>query len=147
MTKLNTIPLDMRPESIYAILIKEHFQTKGEDITTLSLSKFIYDLKQKGYQVYVDLRSIPGGYFSEDISSFIQRFLLFGYANDVCAERGASRIIFNETGQRILEELIEEGKQASPESFDRLVKGISKIKVTPKPGTLPFTKYRTTANL
>ena len=73
------------------------------------ISFFLYELKKAGVDLgEIALRRVPGGFYSEDVETFIGHYLAAGYANQL------SPVNLTETGRRMLTETIAEERKENP---------------------------------
>jgi hypothetical protein len=103
------------PETVMAMAVldasEKHRGLQVEDISSL----FVGLESKSGVRVReVALRSVPDGYYSEDVESFVGRFLAAGYA------KARSPIKFEEPGLRVCREIIRKALGKNPEGVRSL---------------------------
>jgi len=101
------------PETIMAMAVLEA-SAAGKGIRIEDISKLFVDLEPTDVRVRdVALRSVPGGFYSEDVESFVGRFLAAGYA------KARSPIKFYESGLKVCRDMV---RKALRENGDEVKK-------------------------
>ncbi|MEW6266457.1 MAG: hypothetical protein AB1641_25575 [Thermodesulfobacteriota bacterium] len=103
----------MKPEIIIAMLLLEKIDK--EDVNVKTLSNSIALLKKRGLDVSnISLRNVPGGYYSDEVESFIGRLLLFNYAQQ------RSPIKLSSEGKELCNNISEKAKTEHPYEVDKI---------------------------
>ena len=75
---------------------------EGKGLRIEDISELFVDLERAQIRVHdVALRSVPDGYYSEDVESFVGRFLAAGYA------KARSPIRFYESGLKVCRDMVQ----------------------------------------
>ena len=107
------------PETVMAMAVLDA-NAGGKGLRIEDISKLFVDLEGANVRIHdVALRSVPDGYYSEDVESFVGRFLAAGYA------RARSPIRFYDSGLRVCREIVQ---KALEEKGDDVRKVASALK-------------------
>lgn len=88
------------PETVMAMAVLDA-NAGGKGLRIEDVSKFFADLEAANVRIHdVALRSVPDGYYSEDVESFVGRFLAAGYAE------ARSPIRFYDSGLRVCRDMV-----------------------------------------
>jgi hypothetical protein len=105
------------PETVMAMAVL-NARGSGLGLQVEDVSRLFVDLEERsGTKIReIALRSVPGGFYSEDVESFVGRFLAAGYA------KARSPIKFEEPGLRVCRQMIKKALEKNPEG----VKGVAR---------------------
>ena len=104
------------PETVMAMAVL-NANAVGQGLQIEDISKLFVDLEGKDLRLRdVALRSIPGGFYSEDVESFVGRFLAAGYA------KARSPIKFYESGLRLCRKMVRKGLADNAEEVNKVAK-------------------------
>jgi hypothetical protein len=112
--------LRVPPRSVFAaILLNAMDSPKSDWPTIVDLSNKILELKNKSH---LDISDIPiradrGGWISDDFSSFVNRFVLFGLAKK-------SPIRLNDEARKLCKDILMEDSAKYTEQVDKLVRAV-----------------------
>jgi hypothetical protein len=86
------------------------------------ISTVLYDLRSKGfYFKNLGLRPVPGGYYSEDVETFIGQLLSMGYATQ------RSPIRLEKKGEELCHEILQAEQQTKGEEVKRLTQALDEL--------------------
>src|SRR3989442_6869063 len=111
-----------------ALVLKKSMQRQAKEWPYIKdISKLLFELREKGFRFRdLGLRKIPGGYYSEDVETFVGQLLSMGYAIK------RSPIKLTEEGEKFCRE-IEEAEKNQDEVI-RLREELEKVlQETPTP--------------
>ena len=96
------------PETIMAMAVL-NANAAGQGLEIEDISGLFVELQESDAKVReVALRSVPRGLYSEDVESFVGRFLAAGYA------KARSPIKFEESGLRVCRDMVRKALQRNP---------------------------------
>ncbi len=79
------------------------------------ISSLLFRLKKAGVDLgEIALRRIPGGFYSEDVETFIGHYLAAGYATQL------SPLSLTDKGKEVLEETIADERKENPDLVQRI---------------------------
>src|SRR5712692_2591221 len=108
-----------------ALVLKKsvQIQTKTKEWPYIrDISRLLYELRGKGFRFRdLGLRSIPGGYYSEDVETFVGQLLSMGYATQ------RSPIRLEKKGVELCEDILGAEAQAKSEELERLEKAVGEL--------------------
>jgi hypothetical protein len=108
------------PETVMAMAVLDA-SARNMGLQVEDISKLFVDLEAKsGAEVReIALRSVPDGYYSEDVESFVGRFLAAGYA------KARSPIKFEGPGLNVCRAMVSKAFETSPEAVRRVAKALN----------------------
>lgn len=90
------------------------------------ISRVLYDLREKGFKFRnLGLRPIPGGYYSEDVETFVGQLLSMGYATQ------RSPIRLEKKGEELCGEILQAEEQTKREELERLKRAVDQLLSVP----------------
>jgi hypothetical protein len=90
------------------------------------ISQVLYDLRRRGFRFRdLGLRPIPGGYYSEDVETFVGQLLSMGYATQ------RSPIRLEKKGEDLCNEIIRTEEQIRGEELGALKKAVGELLPAP----------------
>jgi hypothetical protein len=117
---MNEQKLHLPPRSVFAaILLNAMDSPEGDWPTIVDLSNKILELKRS---IHLDISNIPiradrGGWISDDFSSFVNRFVLFGLAEK-------SPIRLSDEARKLCKDILVEDSAKYAEQVDELVRAV-----------------------
>jgi hypothetical protein len=112
-TETSTIRRDvLLAEAVNAALPKE-----GADVlpSIERISFLLFGLKKAGIDLgEISLRRVPGGFYSEDVETFVGHYLAAGYATQF------SPVTLTDRGKEVLAETIAEERKDNPDLLQRI---------------------------
>ena len=104
------------PETVMAMAVLDA-NAKGQGVQIEDISKLFVDLEGKPVRLRdVALRSVPGGFYSEDVESFVGRFLAAGYA------KSRSPIKFYGSGLMLCRKMVRKALSENPEEVKKVAR-------------------------
>ncbi len=86
------------------------------------ISELLYELRQEGFRFKnLGLRAIPGGYYSEDVETFVGQLLSMGYATQ------RSPIKLTPEGEQFCNEILEEEANVNRDDLASLQKAVEHL--------------------
>lgn len=112
-TGMETIRRDvLLAEAVSAALPK---QGSDELPSIERISSLLFGLKKAGIDLgEIALRRVPGGFYSEDVETFIGHYLAAGYATQF------SPVNLTDKGKQVLAETIAEERKENPDLLQRI---------------------------
>jgi hypothetical protein len=106
-------------DAVLAAAILAAFKRRDE-AEIEDISRLIYTLRNSGEDIgAIDLRRIPGGFYSEDLEILISHYLDSGFAEQ------KSPLKLKSEGLKLLEEIVEDERRDNPEGVKRIEKALS----------------------
>jgi hypothetical protein len=106
--------MTIKQDAILASAILETFR-RQEEAEVEDISRFLYALRSSQIDIgAIDLRRIPGGFYSEDLEILISHHLDSGFASQ------KSPLKLTPEGVKFLEEIVEEERNNNPEGLKRV---------------------------
>jgi hypothetical protein len=104
------------PETIMAMAVLDA-SAAGKGLRIEDISKLFADLEGTDVRVRdVALRSVPDGLYSEDVESFVGRFLAAGYA------KARSPVKFYNSGLRVCREMVQNAFRENGDEVRKVAK-------------------------
>ncbi len=106
-----------------ALVLKRSVQLQTKEWPYIrDISRLLYELRGKGFRFRdLGLRAIPGGYYSEDVETFVGQLLSMGYATQ------RSPIRLEEKGVELCDDILGAEAQAKREELERLQKALDEL--------------------
>ena len=87
----------------------------GEIPSIERISSLLFGLKNAGIDLgEISLRRVPGGFYSEDVETFVGHYLAAGYATQF------SPVTLTDRGKEVLAETIAEERKDNPDLLQRI---------------------------
>ena len=87
-----------------------------------SISSLLFGLKKEGIDLgEIALRRVPGGFYSEDVETFVGHYLAAGYAMQF------SPVTLTDKGKEVLAETIAEERKVNPDLMQRIEKILARL--------------------
>ncbi len=86
------------------------------------ISHLLFELRLKGFRFRdLGLRKIPGGYYSEDVETFVGQLLSMGYATQ------RSPIKLEENGAKLCQDMVKTEAADHPAEVERLERAVDEL--------------------
>jgi hypothetical protein len=107
----------------YAILSAVQPQSETPTLPEIEdISGVLYSLRSSGIDIGdIDLRRIPGGFYSEDLEILIGHYVDSNFAEQ------RSPVKLRPEGLKLLQEIVEEERKENPEGLKQIEKVLGKI--------------------
>lgn len=106
----------VKQDTLLAAAILAAFRRQGE-AEIEDISRLLYTLRSSGIDIgQIDLRRIPGGFYSEDLEILISHYLDSGFADQ------KSPLKLKSEGLKLLEEIVEEERKGNPDALKQIEK-------------------------
>lgn len=106
--------LPVRQDALLAAAILAAFKRRDE-AEIEDISRLIYTLRSSGEDIgAIDLRRIPGGFYSEDLEILVSHYLDSGFAEQ------KSPLKLRSEGLKLLEEIVEDERRENREGVERI---------------------------
>ncbi len=111
-----------------ALVLKKSVQLQAKEWPYIrDISRLLYELRGKGFRFRdLGLRSIPGGYYSEDVETFVGQLLSMGYATH------RSPIRLEQKGEELCDEILQAEEQTKREELEKLKKAVGELLSAPQ---------------
>lgn len=107
------------PDTVMAMAILDA-SAGGRGLQIGDISKLFVVLEEAGVPIRdVALRSVPDGVYSEDVESFVGRFLAAGYA------KARSPIKFEPEGLRVCREMVQKALHRNPDAVMKVASALN----------------------
>jgi hypothetical protein len=109
----------VKQDALLAAAILAAFRRQDE-AEIEDISRLLYTLRSSGEDIgAIDLRRIPGGFYSEDLEILISHYLDSGFADQ------KSPLKLKSEGLKLLEDIVEDERRDNPEGVKRVEKALS----------------------
>ena len=109
--------------AVIALVVRKSAQIRSERWPFVKdISRLLFDLRERGFRFRnLGLRRIPGGYYSEDVETFVGQLLSMGYATQ------RSPIRLEEKGEKLCEEIIAAEGEVKREELTKLETALAEL--------------------
>jgi hypothetical protein len=103
------------PQTVMAMAVLDA-SVRKVGLQVEDISELFVDLEEKSGTKVLDvaLRAVPNGFYSEDVESFVGRFLASGYAT------ARSPIVFDESGLKVCREMVQKALRKHPDEVKKV---------------------------
>jgi len=107
------------PDTVMAMAVLDA-SSSDRGLQIEDISRLFVDLEEAGVSIRdVALRSVPDGFYSEDVESFVGRFLAAGYA------KARSPIKFEPAGLKVCRDMVHKAFKRNPEEVRRVASALN----------------------
>ena len=111
----------VKQDALLAMAILASFRDQNE-AEIEEISQKLYTLRNSGVDIGgIDLRRVPGGFYSEDLEILIGHYLDSNFAEQ------RNPVILKPQGFKLLHEIVEEERKENPEGLKQIEKVLGKF--------------------